>query len=96
MGERTQSDLQHNIKPKFKGCNLQSMFIISMNNKYYSLFKFFLTLICVFSSFLYAFYAAFRYDTEFWSRDEYRQFIERVRQQKLEQMKIDNPDKFKI
>ena len=61
-------------KPKLYQGPWYNLFVINMNNKFYHIFQFFLTLICTFSSFMYAFDAAFRYDVEFESVEAYLNF----------------------
>ena len=60
-----------NFKGAYKNRKCTDMIIISQDNQFYHLFQLALTLICTFSSFLYAFYAAYRLDVEYETIDEY-------------------------
>ena len=60
-------DLVHDddeIAPKIKIKNWWDFFVILKTNKFYQTFKVFYTFICVYSFYLYAFFAAFRTDVD--------------------------------
>ena len=44
--------------------NLSDYLVVSKSNKLYFYWNFWLTLVCISSSIIYAYYAAFRYDVE--------------------------------
>lgn len=67
---------EYQIKPKTRlKIDLNTALVISMNNKIYKLFQISMTFVQCVSSFIYVFYAAFRYDVDFQTFDEYQQFL---------------------
>ena len=47
-----------------KGGFVKRYLIISQTNMYYRVFQYFVSIACIFSSFMYALFASFRYDVD--------------------------------